>query len=291
MSSINAKYVVITPVRDEEENIRHTLDCMIAQTVIPTEWIIVNDGSTDDTGRIIDDYASRHSWIRALHRVNRGFRKPGGGVVEAFNEGLQTMRTVDWDFLVKFDGDLSFEQDYFERCFDEFAANPQLGVGGGTICHLVGGVEKPEEAPEFHVRGATKIYRRQCWEAIGSLLPAPGWDTMDEIKANSLGWKTKSFKNLRLRHHRVTGTADGFWGALVKYGRANYICGYHPAFMIAKCIRRLVAKPPIVGSLALMYGYVSGYLKGIPQVDDPEAIGYLRRQQIAKLMGQASIWK
>ena len=287
---MKTKYVVITPARDEAQNIRHTLDCMLRQTELPSEWIIVNDGSTDDTGSIIDGYAARHSWIRGVHRRNRGFRKPGGGVVEAFNEGYQTLQTPDWEFIVKFDGDLSFEPDYFERSFRNFVDNPKLGIGGGTICYIVDGAKEFEEVPAFHVRGATKIYRRSCWEAIGGFWPAPGWDTMDEIKANSLGWDTMSFKDLHLVHHRPTGEADGFWSGLVKYGRANYICGYHPLFMLGKIVRRLTVKPPVVGALALMYGYVTGYLKRIPQVDDPVAIAYLRRQQLNRLAGRASIW-
>jgi poly-beta-1,6-N-acetyl-D-glucosamine synthase len=290
MRSVKPKYVVITPVRDEEAHLRHTLDCMLSQTVRPTEWIIVNDGSTDATGSIIDQYASRHPWIKGVHRQNRGFRKPGGGVVEAFNDGYQHLQTKDWEFLGKFDGDLSFEPDYFERCFLNFEQQPKLGVGGGTICYLVNGVKEFEEAPAFHVRGATKIYRRSCWDAIGGYWPAPGWDTMDEVKANSLGWTTMSFRDLHLVHHRHTGEADGFWNGPVKYGRANYICGYHPLFMLGKCLRRLVQKPLVLGSFALMYGYVTGYLKGIPQVNDPAAIAYLRRQQLNRLAGRASIW-
>ena len=290
MNSPKIKYVVITPVRDEEEYLPHTLECMLHQTILPTEWIIVNDGSTDNTGNIIDEYVQRYPWIRAVHRRNRGFRKPGGGVVEAFNEAYQKLRTKDWDFMVKFDGDLSFEPDYFECCFRNFSNNPKLGVGGGIICYEVDGVKEFEEAPTFHVRGATKIYRRSCWEQIGGFWPAPGWDTMDEVKANSLGWSTMGFKDLHLVHHRPTGKADGFWSGLVKYGRANYICGYHPLFMLGKFFRRLAVRPPVIGALALMYGYVTGYLKRIPQVDDPAAIAYLRKQQLNRLAGRASIW-
>lgn len=283
-------YVVITPVRDEEEHLRDTIECMVRQTIRPTEWIIVNDGSTDATGAIIDEYASRYPWIRGVHRQNRGFRKPGGGVVEAFNDGYKKLRTQNWGFLAKFDGDLSFEPDYFARCFGKFEENPQLGVGGGMICYVVNGAKEFEEAPAFHVRGATKIYRRSCWDAIGGYWPAPGWDTMDEIKANHQGWKTMSFRDLHLVHHRQTGEADGFWKGLVKYGRANYICGYHPLFVLAKCVKRLVQKPVLVGAFALMYGYVTGYLKRIPQVDDRAAIAYLRRQQMNRLFGGESIW-
>jgi poly-beta-1,6-N-acetyl-D-glucosamine synthase len=284
-------YVVITPVRDEAAYLRLTIECMIQQTILPDEWIIVNDGSTDDTGSIMDEYAGKYPWIRAVHRANRGFRKSGGGVVDAFNDGYRTLQTHDWDFIVKLDGDLSFEPDYFEKCFDYFASDPKLGVGGGVICYLTDGKKQFEECPVFHVRGASKIYQRTCWEQIGGFWPAPGWDTMDEVKANKFGWTTKSFSDLHLVHHRHTGAADGMWGGLVKNGRANYICGYHPLFMITKCILRLPREPYIIGSIALFYGFVTGYLKHIPQVDDPDTIAYLRIQQLSRLTGRNTIWR
>jgi biofilm PGA synthesis N-glycosyltransferase PgaC len=191
METQSTRYVVITPVRDEEEHLQSTIESMIRQTVLPAEWVIVDDGSKDGTGKIIDEYASRYSWIKAVHRTDRGFRKAGGGVVDAFNDGYRALASSDWDFMTKFDGDLTFEPDYFAKCFDEFHRDEKLGVGGGVICYVDGGKKRFEEAPAFHVRGATKIYRKACWEGIGGFLPAPGWDTMDEVKANSLGWKTR----------------------------------------------------------------------------------------------------
>src|SRR5262249_2115855 len=156
----------------------------------------------------------------------------------------------------------------FERCFAYFRSEPKLGVGGGSIYHPVKGGERLEAVPKFHVRGATKIYRRACWEAIGGFWPAPGWDTFDEVKGNRLGWMSRSFDDLRLTHHRLTGSAEGLWAGLVKNGRANYVCGYHPLFMLGKCLRRAMQPPYLVGSAALFYGFISGYLKRIPQVDD-----------------------
>jgi len=285
------KYIVITPVRDEEDNLRFTIESMIRQTLRPMQWVIVNDGSTDRTGSIIDEFAGQHPWIRGVHRTNRGFRKSGGGVVEAFDEGYRAVSCKDWEFIVKLDGDLSFETNYFERCFEYFHRDPRLGITGGGIYNIVHGQPRLEECPNFHVRGATKIYRRRCWEAIGGFWPAPGWDTMDEVKAQMHGWTTQSFPELRLLHHRHTGAADGLWGGFEKNGRANYICGYHPLFMLGKCARRLVHRPYIVGSAALLWGFISGYLKGIPRVDDPKAIAYLRRQQLRKMTGMQTIWK
>jgi poly-beta-1,6-N-acetyl-D-glucosamine synthase len=291
MATVRSNYVVVTPVRDEEEHIQSTIESMVRQRALPREWLIVDDGSKDGTRKIIDDYANRYPWIKAIHRQDRGFRKAGAGVVDAFYDGYRAVTSSDWDFLVKFDGDLIFEADYFERCLEEFDRDAKLGVGGGVICYVSEGKKVFEEAPRFHVRGATKIYRRACWQGIGGLLPAPGWDTLDEMKANSLGWTTRSFPDLHLVHQRTTGAADGLWPTLVKYGRANYICGYHPLFMMSKCFVRLARTPYVIGSFGLLYGFVSGYFLKVKQVDDTAAIGYLRRQQMNRLLGRDTIWR
>ena len=217
------RYAIITPVRDEEKFIETTIECVLNQTILPLEWVIVDDGSTDQTGVLLDRYAARHAWIRVIHRANRGFRKSGGGVVEAFYEGYNSLHCNDWEFIVKLDGDLTFTPEYFEKCFEHFRNEPKLGIGGGEIHHNISGELKLEANPRFHVRGATKIYRRSCWEAIGGLWPAAGWDTIDEVKANMLGWKTYSFPELQLLHHRFTGTEEGLLRDRVKHGVASYV--------------------------------------------------------------------
>jgi biofilm PGA synthesis N-glycosyltransferase PgaC len=285
------KYVIITPVRDEEQYISATIEAICGQTERPAEWVIVNDGSTDKTGEIIDKYAQQYPWIHRIHRSNRGFRKSGGGVVEAVNDGISVLRSDDWDFIVKLDGDLTFAPDYFEKCFAHFAETPRLGIGGGEIYHETDGELRLEPNPRFHVRGATKIYKRACWEAIGGLLAAPGWDTIDEVKANMLGWESRAFDDLRLLHHRFTGSADGALRDNIKHGVACYVSGYHPLFVFASSVFRLIKKPYIVGSFAIWYGYLKSYFLHVPRVDDKRFIRYIREQQLRRLCGLQTIWR
>ena len=131
--SLTINYVVITPVRDEEHHIEKTIHSMASQRLLPQEWIVVDDGSTDRTGAILDKYSKKYAWLRVFHRENRGYRKSGGGVVEAFYYGLSKLTTSNWDYIIKLDGDLSFSPGYFERCFSHFKAEPRLGIGGGDI--------------------------------------------------------------------------------------------------------------------------------------------------------------
>lgn len=286
----HGSYVVITPARNEGRGIEETIVRMASQSVLPSQWVIVNDGSQDETAEIIEEYSRKYCWITVVHRPDRGFRSPGGGVVEAFMDGYRRLAPRDWEYIVKFDADLSTDPDYFERCLARFRVEPKLGVGGGTVYHLAGEEIVTEPNPVFHVRGATKIYRRACWNALGGLLAAPGWDTLDEVKANMLGWQTRTFADVRVLQRRPTGSNDGVWRDSVKNGRADYICGYHPFFMFAKCLKRLFQKPYAIDSLGHIYGFVAAYWQGISQVNDPALICYLRRQQLRRIFGMKTIW-
>ncbi len=156
--------------------------------------------------------------------------------------------------MCKLDGDLSFEPNYFEAASAKFAHSPGIGIGGGVLYYCKDGKRVLETHPLFHVRGGVKIYHRACWEAIGGLWIGPGSDTVDEVKANMLGWRTTSFPDLQLIHHRPTGASWGRWGGLVKDGRIDYVYGSHPAFLTAKSIARIIRQPYVVGSIALYAG-------------------------------------
>ncbi len=285
------KYVIISPVRDEERYIERTILSVVRQTVRPAEWIIVDDGSSDQTGRILAAYAKEYSWLRVFHRSDRGRRIPGTGVMEAFYDGFRRLESTDWEFIAKLDGDVGLEPDYFQRCFERFEEDAKLGMCGGRMYCIKDGRLILESNPAFHVRGPIKLYRRSCWDAIGGLIKAPGWDTVDEVQANRLGWRTKSFADLKVIHHRPTGAAQGAWLDGVKMGRAAYISGYHPAFMIAKCVRRVFQKPYVLCAIAHAYGFISGYWKKLPRVEDPVFIQYIRNQQLRRLLFLESIWK
>jgi glycosyltransferase involved in cell wall biosynthesis len=287
---VTTKYVIITPVRDEEQYIEFTIQSVLSQTIRPAKWMIVDDGSADRTAAVAESYAARYPWIRVIRRANRGFRQSGAGVMEAFHDGFDQLGYTGWDFLAKLDGDLSFSPNYFALLFDRFRAQTRLGIAGGNIFHSVEGKLKLEKCPRFHVRGATKVYRRECWEQIEGLVTAPGWDIVDETRASMLGWTTTSFDDLQLIHHRVTGTAESKWRDQIKNGRAYYVAGYHPLFMAAKCIYRLTSKPYVLGSTAMAAGFISGYISGLPRASD-QLIRFVRRQQLLRLCGGSTIWK
>jgi glycosyltransferase involved in cell wall biosynthesis len=277
------KYVVISPVRNEAQFIEQTIQAMINQTVKPSEWIIVNDGSTDETGDIVARYAAHYSWIKPINRQDRGYRQRGPGVVDAFYEGFGQITHTDYEVVVKLDGDLSFEPSYFEELLKQFAANPRLGIASGQP-YVFDGKEWVTEKPLIPcTHGPTKLYRRECFEAIGGIQRSLGWDSIDDWKARMLGWQTASFEYLRVLHHRTWGAATGALKSRVEQGQGAYFMGYHPLYMLARCIRRMVDRPYVLSGLAMLWGYFSDWLKRREKVNDPAMIRFLRQNQLRRL--------
>ena len=288
---MNPKYLIVSPVRDEAEYIRGTVESVLAQNILPAEWILVNDGSKDDTESILREYILKFPWMRLVNLSDRGFRKAGGGVMQAFYAGFNARTVEDWDFVVKLDADVTFAPDYFASCLKHFSEDPRLGIAGGQRFNII--AQKPviEKTPHFHVNGSTKIYRRACWESIGGLRVTVGWDTIDEVMANMHGWSTTTFSEIVLNHHRFTGDADGAWRSNVKYGRIGYLCGYHPCYMLARCIYRSFSKPYGLRSAAMAYGYLHDALQRRPRPVDQEFVRFVHTQQWRRLTGAESIWR
>lgn len=273
------RYVVITPAKNEEQHVRKTLSSMIAQTMLPARWVIVDDGSTDRTAEIVEEYRSQHPWITLLRIAPGHARAPGKRVVELFNEGFRFVETTQWDYVVKLDADLSFAADYFESLFNEFAVDPKLGIAGGQCYDVLPRGIRLERTSQNHVRGATKVYARQCFQAIGGLVPGLGWDGVDELKAQMLGWRTRSVAHCRILHHRPTGSAVGAVRGKYFQGMASYAIGYDPLYFLLRCAYRALSKPYLIGAAAMAGGFVSSYIKGAARLADDDLRSFVRRRQ------------
>ena len=104
-----------------------TLNSVLGQTVKPALWIIVDDGSTDNTPNILAEYAAKHEFIEIVTRQDRGHRSVGPGVIDAFYAGYATIDITRFEFLCKLDLDLELPPIYFAQLIKRMAENPRLG--------------------------------------------------------------------------------------------------------------------------------------------------------------------
>lgn len=278
--------VIIAPVRDEAKLIRLTLDSIVAQTVQPQEWVIVDDGSQDQTAQIVQEYAARHPFIRLVQRQDRGFRKVGGGVVAAFKFGLSQIANPDYEYLAKLDGDMSFGPRYLELMFAEFAQNPRLAAVSGKVFREEGQQKVEEYIIDQHVAGQFKLYRRAAFEEIGGFVEEVLWDGIDVHTANMKGWDTKSFYHPEaiLMHHRLMGSSDKHvYRGRLRWGRGLWFMGYHPLYAIASGVFRMREKPYISGGLLIIAGYLQAALTRKPRYENLEFRRYLQNWQLNEL--------
>ncbi len=277
-------YVIITPVHNEEAYIRHTLEAVSAQTIKPTQWIIVNDGSTDNTPKIVQEYLDQYSWIKLVDLPVEGKRELGARVVRVFYEGYKHI-AVEYDFIIKMDGDLSFAPDYFELLFEKFNEDPCLGIAGGVLYIPAGNRWQLEKVPADHVRGPTKVYRKLCFLEIGGLPETSGWDAIDEWRAQMKGWKTRSFNDLVVHHFRPTGASYGKWGRYILEGEHAFFLKYPLPIVIARSLYRgLTDRPFLMRGLGYFWGYLGSWWAHKPQLDDTEVTTYMRKKLYRRLL-------
>lgn len=277
---------IISPVRDEASLIRGTLDSIVAQTCRPQEWVIVDDGSTDDTVAIVESYSARYPFIRLVKKPDRGARKVGAGVIEAFDFGRTRLADPDWRYIAKLDGDMSFGPQYLEIMFAALGDEPQLAAVSGKVFRPEGEKLVLEYQIDEQVAGQFKLYRREAFEAIGGFEQTILWDGIDIQRCRMLGWHTRSFfhPQARLIHHRQMGASDrSVYRGRIRLGRGLYFMGYDPLYLIASGLFRMHEKPYVIGGLIMIASYFYAWLRRDPRYEDKAFRRALRTWQRKRL--------
>jgi biofilm PGA synthesis N-glycosyltransferase PgaC len=272
-------YVIISPVKDEERYIETTIHAILKQTLRPKKWVIVDDGSQDRTSEILEIYAEQYNWIHIM-RINRSaVRKLGSAEIRAFEAGRELVRDEEFDFIVKLDADLDLPADYFEKILARFREDERLGIASGAVLEKLGRKWHETKLPKYHAAGASKVVRAQCFSEIGGFPLFPGWDTVDEIKAQSRGWRTCHFGDICFYHLRPEGSAIGYIRTATLHGEVYYVSGGGKMFFGLKVLNYAIfGKPIILGAVMLVYGYFRAWLKGKKRLVTQSEADFYRRQ-------------
>lgn len=271
---------------------RRTLDSVIAQTVQPTRWVIIDDGSTDDTPEILADYAKRHDWIQIVAKPDRGTRAVGPGVIEAFYAGFDQIQPQDYAYLCKLDLDLDLPVGYFEGLMQRMEANPRIGTcSGKPYFRGTSGQMISEKCGDEMSVGMTKFYRTDCFTQIGGFVREVMWDAIDCHTARQMGWIAVSWDDpeLRFEHLRPMGSSQkSIHVGRRRHGFGQYYMGSDPLYFAATAVFRMAHPPYITGGLSMLVGYLGAWLRRVPQHPDPELRAFIRSyQRRALLKGKA----
>jgi glycosyltransferase involved in cell wall biosynthesis len=278
-------YYIVIPAHNEEKFIALTLQSLVEQTVLPSKIVVVNDNSNDRTAEIVKGFSENYSWITLVNKTSDATHLPGSKVIQAFQKGLETLDD-QYNFIVKADADLIFPTNYFETIISHFTSDEQIGMVGGFAYIEKNGTWILENLTDKdHIRGAFKAYRKACFQQIGGLKPAMGWDTVDELLAKFYGWKVETDDSLIVKHLKPTG-ANYNKTARFKQGEAFYALGYgFWITAIASAKLAMMKKKPL-----LFLDYIRGFWKAKfankPFLITEEQAKFIRHYRWTKMKGK-----
>jgi len=281
------RYLLISPCRDEAQYIRQTLDSVIAQSAPPAKWIIVDDGSTDETPKILAEYQAKHDWIEVITRADRGRRAVGPGVIDAFYAGYASVDVDEYEYFCKLDLDLRLPPRYFEILLKRMVASPRIGTcSGKAYIERDGRLENERHGDETSL-GMTKLYRTSCFKSIGGFVREVMWDGIDCHRCRMNGWIACSWDEPELRfvHLRPMGSSQrGVFTGRMRHGYGQYFMGTGFLYLAASAVGRINEAPYVIGSLGLIWGWIKSALQRKPRYDDPEFRAFLRKYQMRALL-------
>ncbi|MCX6847054.1 MAG: glycosyltransferase family A protein [Verrucomicrobia bacterium] len=277
-------YVLVTPVKNEEQSIGKTMDAVVAQTIRPVEWVIASDGSTDGTNEIVRGYLLKYPWIRLLELPTREGRCFSSVVLNTM-AAISRLESTEHAYLGLLDADVVFDTDYYENTLRCFECDPRLGLAGGVV---VDPGESRERVPRnrLEIPGAVQFFRKECFDAIGGLIAIPegGWDGISGVMARMAGYRTSLLSELVVDHLKPRNVSQGNvlkrrW----QMGLRDFAVGYHPCFEAVKCLSRIGDTPWVAGSFAWWCGYVTGWITRKNSIVPEPVRQHLRHEQIERM--------
>jgi poly-beta-1,6-N-acetyl-D-glucosamine synthase len=281
----DTSYVLITPARNEEEHIEKTIRSVLSQTILPVNWVIVSDGSTDRTDEIVERYLDGNPWM-TLVRMPEHRDRQFAAKVHCFNAGYERVRRLEYDIIGNLDADISFDEEYFAFLLAKFQKNSRLGVAGTPYVENFSKTYNYNYANIEHVSGACQLFRRECFEEIGGYIPIKGGgiDWTAVTTARMKGWETRTFIEKTCYHHRPIGTAENNTvAAWFIRGQKDYYLGGHPAWQLFRSLYQMKSRPVIIGGVALFSGYISAYLTKKKRPIPMELVRFHRSEQKQRL--------
>lgn len=283
------RLTVIVPFLNEARFLPRLLASIERQTRLPDRLVLVDDGSDDGSDALTAAFAAAHPYALAVRRPPRtreADRLAGAAELRAFEWALAQL-DEPWDVIAKLDADLDLSPFHFQRIMDELAADPKLGLAGARMSDVLeDGTTVRPPAPRHHVRGATKFYRRECYEQIRPIPAHLGWDMIDELKARQAGWRTETLDlpDGDTLHLRPTGQHDGRARAFARWGECAWGYGAHPAFVLLGAAKRATWRPYALGGALYAFGYFRAAARGAPRVE-PHVREFVRREEARQVMG------
>ena len=266
------KYVALTSGRNEERFIRQTVEAVLALDPPPLVYVVVDDNSTDKTPEILSEYKG----ITLLKLKNPRHETRGVNLAWALNSGVKKVTELvpDWEYLLKIDADSVLPRNYFKRLLQKFKENPHLGVTSGT--------PYDEKVWRGRASDGAKIYRRECWDAIGHFTPGNAFDTLALIQAKQHGWVVESFPDIKYTQLRTW--RRGNLNRWILSGRSRYFLGFPVWHTFLIALVYSTDRPWLLGGLTMFLAHLLTALGGLKKPHSKEYYQFAKKYAMWELL-------
>lgn len=284
---IKKNYVVVTPCKNEEKNLPALASSIINNTIKPSLWVLLNDGSNDNSYSILRDLEEKDSWIKVIHE-KESIRDLGFHYSDIVNEAIKyaysicEKQDINFEYIGLIDADMILEKDFFEKIIDRFERNPNLGVCSGTAAYIYGNQRVLEKGRSSHPIGGLRVWRKECFEDTGGFPTSYSADSVSNVLAILKGWDTRKYEDIIGIQTRKTSSAEGLWKGLITRGKSDYYRDYHPVYVALKFLKYSI-KPPFYTGIAYLSGYTIGITVIKNKINIPEVRDYYRNKHLELL--------
>ena len=271
-------FILITPVKNEEKNLCDVIESVINQTIRPALWLIVDDGSTDNSPEIIQNFMSKHNWIKTIHlppkprdivfHVSYVYKSGFDFIIKYCDENK-----IEYNFIASLDADTVLEPEYFEKILRKFETNEKLGIASGGLYHEVNGEIKLSTRVENFPSGTGRVWSKKCFFDTGGFSLEPSADSISNIKATLRGWDTLRFNEIMMVEKRLTSSAEGLWNGYKHNGYMAYYLNKNPLLILLGTFQYTLRKPHYIG-IAFLWGYIVPFIKRKERIKDKEIREY-----------------
>lgn len=275
---MNNQYILITPCKNESNNLPNLIGSISSQTIKPVVWVIIDDGSTDNTPEIIRKNEENYGWIKGL-RAESNVRDLGLHLSKIMKKGFEyaieycSENNISYRYLGNVDGDIILEKTFFENLISEFKKDPELGIASGGTKQIIGNRIVYAKGGEHEPSGGHMLIRKECFEDCGGFPVSYACDSVLKAKARIKGWKTRRFEEYLATEIRGAHSVGGYWKGFFHRGECSYFLNMNPLHVLTRGIIYTFKNPYYLG-FAFVSGYFISLTKRKPKSCDKEVKDY-----------------
>jgi len=287
-------YVLITPIKNELQQLSQLIRTVLGQSQRPLIWIIVDGRSSDGSYETARSMTEKYDWIHIV--LQKKFHDVGyshKNLFQAVNEGYEHARQIavagnlDFSFVGKTDSTPILSSNYFEALALELIGNPKLAIVCGRQKSLA--ISHPLEIRqsslgEFAGFNDIRLYRRDFFESVGEYPLTYSSDTVLLIKAKKRGWDIMVTDKTHSIEPRLGGSTPGIWKGYQLKGRALYSLGNTVSAVILNAIYHSIIFSPHYIGIPMLQGYMIGLMNKEERIDDEEVLTYYGNRSVLREM-------